>query len=128
MTEIKERISKLIGDGPDTDPAVGYIARDVHDVWYRWRGALIDRLASQAKTVYFSQEQGYLSEEQENCDTHSALILDIQPIRKGVTKAELIEVLDDALCLARVDDREGKFYANIKRVLDKLNIEGIIND
>jgi hypothetical protein len=106
QSEIKSRIEQLVGYGPQ--PTGNSIYLD----WLGWRTDLINRLTEQAKVVYGYGNNLYTRDHHESCDGLSGILLDIQPIKRGVTKAEIIRYLRCANCqpdedLATRIEREG---------------------
>jgi hypothetical protein len=79
----------------------------------------LEALLESAQVVYGSEECEvfYWNRAKNNDDTHSAKLLCIQPIVKGVTKAEIREVLE-----AR--NKNGNYDLLLQRIL----AEGIRND
>ncbi|CAK0739414.1 hypothetical protein CCP2SC5_1020002 [Azospirillaceae bacterium] len=97
--DIKARIERLIGDGPegsfsvygddDTYKAVQTMALG----WIKWRESLIDRLANSAEIMTGQNGDAFGVVPSYTFDTHSALVLDIQPISRGVSKDEIVKLL-----------------------------------
>jgi hypothetical protein len=112
--DIRERIEKLIGPRPSST------YHDTH--WVQWHEQLINRLAKSARIRYgYEHKDGWFLK-RENDHTTSAIMLDFQPIKRGVTKAEIIKELRE---------RNGIDFGlsvPLKDLADRIESEGIIND
>ena len=100
MIDVRERIEKLIGDGPGSLGLDGWTVHENQRCWAEWRRSLIDRLAinsvlvggermDSTKEWIWSKTYGpHLIGA-----THSAIILDIQPLKRGIPKSHVVAVL-----------------------------------
>lgn len=102
--DIKARIEKLIGGGLQCSAAMGYAAREHNYDWQDWRTQLIDRLAKDAKVLYGDDAQGFFGVYDTSC-MYSVLTLDIQPIKRGVTKKEIVALLRSVAGNSLIADR-----------------------
>lgn len=85
MTKL-ERIKKLLGVGPQ------FINPPDSVQFACWLNSLAARLAEQAVEVK-SINGSVWSEQPEKWDAYSALVIGIEPIKRGVTKAEIVEAI-----------------------------------
>lgn len=85
MTDIKERIRKLIGERP-----AWCWSDDRLDDWFN---GLTDRLAENARIVYGDHDCYWAPEIDKKADLYSGVIIDIQPITKAVSINELEKLL-----------------------------------
>jgi hypothetical protein len=124
MSDIKSRLLHLLGPGPMWQPTNSdrtMYDGDAEIQFNKWRDALVDQLA---KHVIYTH--GFQIEDADNAwvfgetssddDTHSALLLDIQPIKRGVTKSSIIAALYDPQAYDRVE------------MAERIRNEGIINE
>lgn len=89
MTKLEKRIDELIGEGPRPDSI------SPHTTWVMWRYELVKRLAKDARVVTCMHENTFdgWGVYPHSLDTHSAILLDIQPRTQKVTKAEILRVI-----------------------------------
>jgi hypothetical protein len=125
MSEIRDRIEKFIGDAPDFFPVPIKDDKGAYmplisseKIFNNWRDDLIERLANQAKIVgcYYTDGDyiGTAPVANDPRDTHTCIAIDFQPTRKGVTKSELINHLNNTVGCAEMARR--------------IESEGIISD
>lgn len=93
----RERIENLIG-APE---CYGLPYAQTID-WYKWRSSLIDRLTEGSVEVngfYSDEEKTNWAFDQRTMphDTHTALLLDIQPLKRAVQKEELYKFLPEEM-------------------------------
>jgi len=104
MSDIRARIEKLIGPRPPwhwTD-----------DQLNDWFNDLINQLAKDAKIWITKDEQ------------NTYVGLDIQPIKRGVTKAEIIDHL-------RIEDKARQLFGmetNLTELIRRIESEGILDE
>ena len=120
--EIKSRIENLIGK-----PSFAFCDDDSDKLenWQNWHEALIKRLAKNAISVAAYQHQlddsrgnTWIARQHMDADsTHSALLLDIQPIKRGVTKKEIVEYL-----------RSATWYSERLKLAERIECEGIASE
>ena len=83
----------MIGAGPQIGPNEYAALSTFKRAWEDWRQCLIDRLAKDARIMTGHPDDSFGVVYDDNRDTHSALILDVQPLNRGVSKQEIINVL-----------------------------------
>ena len=111
--DIKARIEKLIGEAPKHFKEFGRIleVENVSQDWHIWRMRLIERLAKDAQIAKDSK--------------YSWLTLDIQPIKRGVTKSEIVEMLRTPV----VFESNGVFtFQPLQHLADRIEREGVRDD
>jgi hypothetical protein len=93
------------------------------DMFYEEVAKRIDALEASAVRVYFKDDpRKYLiASEQVPNDTHTALLICIEPLKKGVTKAEAVEAIRGAI--KYLDD--GNSYEPLKALADRIEKEGL---
>lgn len=141
--DIKERLSELIGELPAADYMLtggysftygktsGGCATFKDKPMYEpatietWRTQLIEKLTKDARVLLHDKdfaEEFYDSDGAEF--THTVICLDMQPIRKGVTKNEILKFLkskiDMELSFGNITDGDAKDLA------DRIEKEGIV--
>jgi len=99
--EIRSRVERLIKAGPCM------LKGGMHHRWLQWRSDIIDRLAAQARIFQYPSE------------AVTYLHLDPQPIRKGVTKREIINQLKQG--------KDAWFSENLK-LIARIEAEGIADE
>lgn len=113
MSDIRERIEKLIAK-----PSFAFCDDDADKLenWSNWHKALIDRLTEESCLLY-SPDGQHFGIAQDKHDKVVGVLIDCQPIRKGVTKTELVEFLK-GIHLSKVENE----------LLARIESEGIINE
>lgn len=104
-------------------PSEIYYANHVAEMaWNRWRSNIIDRLAEQATILEVNH--GYIhglmnGPKTEVSDKGTVICLDYQPIKRGVTKAEIVAFLKSPKSIS-------SGYLD-KDLADRIEREGIID-
>lgn len=93
----RERIEKLVGSPHHhaiSYPGYRELAeiKAINTTWLEWRESLIERLSGSAVVVYGNEHIGW-DDNHLKLDDKSALLIDVQPLKRGVSKAEIVEHL-----------------------------------
>jgi hypothetical protein len=104
--EVRDRIEKLVGKRPCWS-----WSDDRLDDWY-W--SVINRLAKNTQVMTGQDGDAFGVVPADDYDTHTALVLDIQPIKRGVTKREILKYL-----------RREDSWMEDKEMADRIEREGI---
>jgi hypothetical protein len=118
--EIRQRIEKLIGEGPSE--SVGQAGwQIVRSDFLLWRTQLIDRLTEESCLVY-SPDGEYFGIAKDSADKVVGVLIDCQPIKRGVRKSEIVK------CLTERNGVDFGLSIPLKQLADRIEREGIIND
>lgn len=119
---LRERIEKLIGDLPTfVSPDQYYRPTMSVDTYVEWRTSIIDRLCESSKVVHTANNAAWWATPQDMAhDTHTAILLDIQPIQRGVTKEEIVNLLRGGCAASTCFES-----SSAKELADRIEREGI---